>query len=58
MNLSEKFNTPPTWVIKPRDSCCGKGIQIVQSLTEVKDFKQFSVAQIYVEPFFDWTKKI
>ena len=41
----------PSWVIKPRNSCCGKGISICQSVADVKSIDYESVAQLYIHPF-------
>lgn len=41
----------PSWVIKPANSCCGKGIRIMQSMQDMKEVNEPSVAQIYISPF-------
>ena len=41
----------PSWVIKPRNSCCGKGISIIQSVADVKSIDYESVAQLYIHPY-------
>lgn len=42
--------TAPTWVIKPRSGCCGKGIHFVQSVQEIEAVDYPSVAQLLVNP--------
>ena len=42
--------TAPTWVIKPRSGCCGKGIHFVQSSQELEAVDYPSVAQLLVNP--------
>jgi hypothetical protein len=41
----------PSWVVKPRNACCGKGIIIVQSVAEMQSIEYQCVAQLYVNPF-------
>ena len=41
----------PSWVIKPRNSCCGRGISILQSVADVRAIPYESVAQLYIHPF-------
>jgi hypothetical protein len=41
----------PSWVVKPRNACCGKGIIIVQSVSNIQDINVESVAQLYIHPF-------
>ena len=51
MQLTWKEESAPTWVLKPKNDCCGHGIQLVQSLNEVADLKEEYVAQHYVTPY-------
>lgn len=46
-----KGSVAPSWVVKPKNGCCGKGIAIVQSVAEVQDIDYDSVVQLYVHPF-------
>lgn len=46
-----RTNSAPTWVIKPKSGCCGRGIFMIQSTHEVCDIAQTSVAQQLVEPY-------
>lgn len=55
--LLKKTLIPPTWVFKPKNSCCGKGIQIVQSVPDALKISEPAVAQIYVKPFLIGNKK-
>lgn len=41
----------PSWVVKPRNSCCGRGISIVQSVAEVQSIDYEAVIQQYITPF-------
>lgn len=41
----------PSWVVKPRNSCCGRGISIVQSVAEVQEIDYEAVIQQYIHPF-------
>ncbi|OHT03365.1 Tubulin-tyrosine ligase family protein [Tritrichomonas foetus] len=43
-------NTAPTWVIKPRNGSCGKGIYLIQSSYEASNITKSSVAQQMVDP--------
>lgn len=49
--------TAPTWVIKPKSGCCGKGIQFLQTIQEVEAVNYQSVAQLLVKPFLLEEKK-
>lgn len=51
MQLCGRMIHNPTWVVKPRNSCCGSGIVIVQSVHEVSQITRQSVVQQYVKPF-------
>ncbi|OHT06309.1 hypothetical protein TRFO_25650 [Tritrichomonas foetus] len=46
-----KTQQAPTWVIKPKNGCCGHGIVLVQSTYEASEVTEPSVCQIYVAPF-------
>lgn len=41
----------PSWVVKPKNSCCGRGISIVQSVAEVQAIDYEAVIQQYISPF-------
>ena len=41
----------PSWVVKPKNSCCGRGIQIVQSVAEARAINYESAIQLYIKPF-------
>ena len=41
----------PTWILKPKNGCCGRGITIVQSTHEVQNLTDQSVIQMYVKPY-------
>lgn len=51
MQICSRSTTPPTWVVKPRNSCCGAGITIIQSVHEASQVTEQSVIQQYVRPF-------
>ena len=51
MTITSRTQQPPTWVVKPRNSCCGNGITIVQSLHEASNIDEQAVIQQYVKPF-------
>lgn len=57
MKISSQSSFPPTWVIKPKNSCCGKGIKIIQSVTDISESSEQAVAQLYVQPFLINEKK-
>lgn len=40
----------PTWVIKPRNGCCGRGIHFVQTVQEIESVRYPAVAQLLVDP--------
>ena len=42
--------TAPTWVIKPRNGCCGRGIHFVQTIQEIEAVRYPAVAQLLVDP--------
>lgn len=47
----------PTWVLKPRNDCCGNGIAIIQSPHEVIHLTDQYIIQRYVKPFLIDSKK-
>lgn len=49
--ICTRTQQPPTWVVKPRNSCCGNGIQIVQSVHEASLIDEQAVIQRYIKPF-------
>jgi len=57
MNICSRTTVAPTWVIKPRNSCCGSGILIVQSVHDAQQFNAQGVIQQYVKPFLIGGKK-
>jgi glutathione synthase/RimK-type ligase-like ATP-grasp enzyme len=57
MTLSSHLSVPPSWVIKPKNSCCGNGIIIAQSITEVSHITESSVAQLYIQSYLIDQKK-
>lgn len=40
-----------TWIVKPRNGCCGMGIRLIQSPLEIADDKENVVVQYYVSPY-------
>ena len=46
-----RTQSAPTWVIKPKNGCCGHGITLVQSAYEAAEINDSSVCQLYVNPF-------
>ncbi|KAK8864894.1 positive regulation of cilium movement [Tritrichomonas musculus] len=44
-------STTPTWVVKPRNGCCGHGITLIQSTYEASDILEQSVCQLYISPY-------
>ncbi|EAY04079.1 Tubulin-tyrosine ligase family protein [Trichomonas vaginalis G3] len=51
MHICGRTGVAPTWVLKPKNGCCGNGIQIIQSVHEVQDNKVQGVIQQYVNPY-------
>ena len=49
--ICSRRQTSPTWVVKPKNSCCGKGIKLIQSVYEAQYIENLSVAQLLVDPF-------
>lgn len=43
--------TAPTWVVKPRSGCCGKGIHFIQTVQDAEAVNYPAVAQLMVNPF-------
>lgn len=41
----------PSWVVKPKNSCCGRGISIIQSVAEAQAIDYDAVIQQYITPF-------
>ena len=57
MTICSRTTMAPTWVIKPKNSCCGTGIIIVQSVHDAQQFNAPGVIQQYVKPFLIEGKK-
>ena len=51
MTICGRTGTAPTWIMKPKNGCCGNGITIIQSTHEVQDMRQQCVIQQYVRPY-------
>ena len=49
--ICSKNINPPTWVIKPKSGSCGNGIKLIQSLHELDDVIDNSIAQLYINPY-------
>jgi hypothetical protein len=45
------------WILKPKNSCCGNGIQLIQTTKEITKIHEPSVAQLYVQPYLIDNKK-
>lgn len=50
-SLCSKMNQAPTWVVKPKNGSCGKGIVLINSVYEAEEVMDQSVAQLYIHPF-------
>lgn len=46
-----RTSSTPTWVIKPRNGCCGRGIYLIQSSYEASNITESVVAQEMVDPY-------
>ena len=49
--ICSRKSQAPTWVIKPKNGCCGKGIQLINSIYEAEGITDQSVAQLYIHPY-------
>jgi hypothetical protein len=50
LRLSGK-GTPITWIVKPRNGCCGNGIRLIQNSFDVANENQQAIVQRYISPF-------
>lgn len=50
-NSADTSKNTPTWVVKPKNGCCGQGITLIQSAYEAADVIEQSVCQLYISPF-------
>ena len=46
-----RLKGPVTWIVKPRNGCCGSGIRLMQHIYELSEKREPSVVQRYVEPY-------
>ena len=49
--ICSRTSVAPTWVVKPKNGCCGKGIQLISSTYEAEGISDQSVAQLYIHPY-------
>jgi hypothetical protein len=49
--LQGKTGRPVTWIMKPRNSCCGHGIRLIQQMSALTHKLDSVVVQRYVPPF-------
>ncbi|EAY06896.1 Tubulin-tyrosine ligase family protein [Trichomonas vaginalis G3] len=50
-SICSRNNEAPTWVIKPKNGSCGKGIILINSTHEAEEVQDHSVAQLYIHPY-------
>lgn len=49
---SERTKKPVTWIMKPQNGCCGKGIQLIQTLgNEIRELTTPTIVQEYITPY-------
>ena len=48
---SNKKKEPATWIVKPRNGCCGNGIKLIQNSFELSESKESCIVQNYIRPF-------
>ena len=49
--ICSRTSQAPTWVVKPKNGSCGKGIQLISSTYEAEGITDQSVAQLYIHPY-------
>lgn len=49
--IQTRTHKPVTWIVKPRNECCGHGIHLIQHLYELQNKTEPIVVQRYVSPF-------
>ncbi|OHT17429.1 Tubulin-tyrosine ligase family protein [Tritrichomonas foetus] len=49
--LQGKAKSPITWIIKPRNGCCGNGIKLIQHIYELAHKSEPAVVQKYIPPY-------
>lgn len=48
---SNRLKMPATWIVKPRNGCCGNGIKLIQNSFELSESKESCIVQNYIRPF-------
>ena len=51
MTQSKKLREPATWIVKPRNGCCGNGIKLIQNSYELSQKKESCIVQSYIRPY-------
>ena len=49
--LQSRSRKPITWIVKPRNECCGHGIRLIQHLYELQMKTEPVVVQRYISPY-------
>lgn len=49
--ICSRTSQSPTWVVKPKNGCCGRGIKLIRSTHEAEEITDNSVAQLYIDPY-------
>jgi hypothetical protein len=50
-SLQAKTGEPVTWIVKPRNECCGHGIRLIQHISALGHKADSVVVQKYIPPF-------
>jgi hypothetical protein len=50
-HLQGKTGQPVTWIVKPRNECCGHGIKLIQHISALTHKSDSVVVQKYISPF-------
>lgn len=50
-HLQGRSKHPVTWIVKPRNGCCGNGIKLVQHIFELSHRTEPAVVQRYIPPY-------
>jgi hypothetical protein len=50
-HLQGKTGQPVTWIVKPRNECCGHGIRLIQHISALTHKSDSVVVQKYISPY-------